>query len=164
MGTTLRHLGRPLASAVGADDHQAIYDLFYRVLDAWGRGDGAGYGALFTEDADYVGFDGSHTRGRRQIASSHQLLFDRWLKGTRLTGRITSIRFLSPGLALVHATGGTVFPGESQPRPSRDSIQTLLAVKESDGWRFTAFHNTRILNRTKLQWIRFGILDQIFRR
>jgi uncharacterized protein (TIGR02246 family) len=164
MGTTFLHPGAATAAVSATDDTGAIHQLFHRLLDAWGRGDGAAYGAGFTGDADYVAFDGSHTTGRRQIVSSHQELFDRWLKGTRLTGRITSLRFLGPGVALVHAVGGTVFPGETRPRPSRESIQTLVAVKGAEGWSFEAFHNTRILRRTRLQWMLFGILDQIFRR
>lgn len=145
-------------------DQAALRTLFQRLLDAWGRGDGPAYGALFTDDADYVGFDGSHTVGREAIAESHQRLFDTWLKGTRLSGRIEAVRFLDPDVALVHATGGTIFAGEAAPRPSRDSIQTLLAVRRDGEWRFTAFHNTRILRRTKLQWMLFGIADKLFRR
>lgn len=155
-------------SADGAEaeaiDEAVIRGLFQELLAAWGRGDGTGYGSLFTEDADYVAFDGSHTKGRRQIVSSHQELFDRWLKGTRLTGHIESLRFLSPDVAMVHAIGGTVFPGESKPRPSRDSIQTLIATRGTDGWRFQAFHNTRILRRSKLQWMLYGIVSRLFRR
>ena len=138
-------------------DEAAIRGLFYALLEDWGRGDGEAYGSRFTEDAGYVAFDGSHTKGREQIASSHQQLFDTWLKGTRLTGRIESIKFLSPEIALVHATGGTLFPGETKPRPSRDSIQTLVAIKRDGGWRFTAFHNNRILRRSRLQWMLYGI-------
>src|SRR5688500_7169171 len=145
-------------------DDTAVRTLFQRLLDTWGRGDGPGYGALSTDEADYVGFDGSRTVGRQAIAESHQRLFDTWLKGTRLTGRIQGVRFLCPDVALVHATGGTIFPGEAAPRPSRDSIQTLVAVRCDGEWRFTAFHNTRILRRTKLQWMLYGIAANVFRR
>jgi uncharacterized protein (TIGR02246 family) len=145
-------------------DAMRIHDLFQRLLATWGRGDGFGYGALFAEDADYVAFDGTRTVGRAAIAESHQRLFDTWLKGTRLTGRIESVRFLDPDVALVHATGGTIFPGEQAPRPSRDSIQTLVAVRQDGEWRFTTFHNGRILRRTKLQWMLFGLADKLFRR
>ena len=41
----------------------AIRDLFRQLLDAWGRGDGPVYGALFTDEAEYVAFDGSIRRG-----------------------------------------------------------------------------------------------------
>src|SRR3954470_16222946 len=130
-------------TTVNSTDEAAIRDLYQQLLDAWGRGDGRAYAAQLTEDADYVAFEGSHTKGRQEIASSHQLLFDRWLKGTRLTGRIESIRFLSLEVCLVHATGRTLFPGEMNPRSSRDSIQTLVATKRDGIWRFTAFHNNR---------------------
>src|SRR5687768_4423506 len=98
----------------GADpaDEQAVRDLFRRLLEAWGRGDGDAYGALFTEDADYVAFDGSSRRGTEAIGAEHQQLFDTWLKGTRLVGQIDSLRFLGPDVALVHASGGTIFPGQ----------------------------------------------------
>jgi uncharacterized protein (TIGR02246 family) len=123
---------------------EAIRDLFRRLLDDWGRGDGTAYGSRFTEDADYVAFDGSRTTGRRTIAASHQQLFDKYLKGTSLTGRVESVRFLCPDVALVHATGGTVMRGKSRPSPERDSIQTLVAVRHGDEWRFAAFHNCRV--------------------
>jgi len=125
-------------------DEAAIRGLFDALLDDWGRGDGDAYGSRFTEDADYVAFDGTRTTGRRNIAASHQQLFDKYLKGTRLTGRIESIRFLGPDIALVYATGGTVMRGKNRPSPGRDSIQTLVAVRHGDEWRFTAFHNSRI--------------------
>jgi uncharacterized protein (TIGR02246 family) len=126
------------------DDEESIRDLFRQLLDDWGRGDGNAYGSRFTEDADYVAFDGTHTRGRRAIADSHQQLFDKYLKGTRLTGRIENVRFLSPDTALVHAVGGTVMRGKTRPAPERASIQTLVAVRRDGRWRFTAFHNSRV--------------------
>ena len=125
-------------------DEGTIRDLFRRLLDDWGRGDGNAYGSRFTEEADYVAFDGSRTTGRRAIAASHQRLFDKYLRGTRLTGRIGSVRFLGPDIALVHATGGTVMRGKSRPSPERDSIQTLVAVRHEGEWRFAAFHNSRV--------------------
>lgn len=142
----------------------AVRDLFARLLDAWGRGDGHAYGALFTDDADYVAFDGSRTAGGEAIAASHQRLFDTWLKGTRLVGDVESVRFLAPAVALAHATGGTVMPGRPADRPVRPSLQTLVAVRGADGWRFAAFHNTRIVRRNALQWILFGIGTKLFRR
>ena len=145
-----------------AADEAAIRDLFAELLAAWGRGDGHAYGAIFTEDADYVAFDGSRTKGRAAIAESHQRLFDTWLKGTRLVGQVESLRFLGPDVALVHATGAMLMPGKD--RPVRPSIQTLVAVKRDGTWRFAAFHNTRIVHRNALQWLLFGIATKVFGR
>ena len=145
-------------------DEQAVRDLFRQLLDAWGRGDGEAYGALFTDDADYVAFDGSNRRGTQAIATEHQQLFDTWLKGTRLVGQVDTLRFLGPDVALVHASGGTIFPGQKDERGRRPSIQTLVAVRRPDGWRFTAFHNTRIVRRNAFQWMLYGIFSRLFDR
>ncbi len=53
-------------------------------------------------------------------------------------------------------------PGKD--RPVRPSIQTLVAVKGDGGWRFAAFHNTRIVHRNALQWMLFGIATKVFGR
>jgi uncharacterized protein (TIGR02246 family) len=125
-------------------DERAIHDLFEKLLEDWARGDGDSYGSRFTEDADYVAFDGTRTKGKEEISASHQELFDKWLKGSRLTGRILGIKFLGPDVALVHATGGTVMRGRTKPSPERDSVQTLVAVGRDGEWRFAAFHNSRV--------------------
>jgi uncharacterized protein (TIGR02246 family) len=125
-------------------DEARILALFEDLLEDWGRGDGESYGSRFTESADYVAFDGTRTRGRQEISASHQRLFDKFLKGTRLTGRILSIKFPSSDVALIHATGGTIMRGKTKPSPERDSIQTLVAVREGADWRFAAFHNSRV--------------------
>ena len=127
-----------------AVNREEIQHLFHALLGDWAIGDGEAYGSRFTNDADYVAFDGTHTRGRTGISASHQELFDKWLKGSRLKGHIESIKFLGPDAALVHATGGTVVRGKTDPSPERHSVQTLIAVREGDEWRFAAFHNTRV--------------------
>jgi hypothetical protein len=48
-------------------DEAAVRDLFRELLDDWGRGDGYAYGSRFTEDADYVAFEGTRTRGRGSL-------------------------------------------------------------------------------------------------
>jgi uncharacterized protein (TIGR02246 family) len=154
--------GQADGTAVPRGDEVAIRALVQELLDAWGRGDGRAYGALFTDDADYVAFDGSRTVGREAIAASHQRLFGTWLKGTRLVGQVEGARFVGPDVALVHATGATLMPGKD--RPVRPSIQTLVAVRRDGGWRFAAFHNTRIVRRNAPQWLLFGIATKLFRR
>jgi uncharacterized protein (TIGR02246 family) len=146
-------------------DEAQILALFDDLLEDWGRGDGEAYGSRFTEDADYVAFDGTRTRGRREIAASHQQLFDKWLKGTRLTGRILSVTFLGSDVALVHATGSTIMRGKSVPSPERDSIQTLVAVRDGGGWRFATFHNSRVrpIGSNPAAFLIWSITDKLWR-
>jgi uncharacterized protein (TIGR02246 family) len=126
-------------------DEEAVRDLLYReLMEGWNRGSGEDFAAVFTEDGDLVAFDGTHFEGRAQIASFHQELFDKWMKGTRLVGRVKDVRFLSPNVALMHAVGSAIMRGKSVPSPERDSIQTLVATRQNGEWRFAAFQNTRL--------------------
>ena len=127
-----------------AADERAIRALHGRMLEAWGAGDGEAFAAPFSDDALFIGFDGSVMRGRQQIASTHQEVFDRWMKGTRLAEERTEVSFPDPDVAIVHALGGTVMRGKSEPAPERDSIQTLVAARDASGWSFVSFQNTRI--------------------
>jgi uncharacterized protein (TIGR02246 family) len=127
-----------------AAEEAAIRELHVRLLDAWEQGSGEAFAAPFSADADFVAFDGSVLRGREQIAATHQQLFDRWLKGSRLVDEQTRVRFLGSDVAIVMSVGGTVMRGKSEPAPERDSIQTLVAVREAGAWSFVSFQNTRI--------------------
>jgi uncharacterized protein (TIGR02246 family) len=79
-------------AATTATDEAAIRDLYRELMDGWNRGSGDAFAATFTGDGDLIGFDGTHFHGRREIAPLHQELFDKWLKGSRLVGRVESAR------------------------------------------------------------------------
>ena len=129
---------------VGQSNDEAVRRLYDHMIEGWNTGSGAAFAMAFAEDGDLIGFDGSHFKGREQIASFHQRLLDTRLKGSRLVGRVMSLRFISTDVAVVHAIGSTIMRGERHPSPSRDSIQTMVAVKRGAAWRLAAFHNTRV--------------------
>jgi uncharacterized protein (TIGR02246 family) len=131
------------ATTSTTQDESAIRALYEQVMDGWNKGSGEGFAAPFADDGEQVAFDGTHFQGRQQIAEFHQMLFDRFLRGTRLIGKITDIRFLRPDVALAHAIGGTVMPGQSDLESSRNSVQTLVAVKDNGAWRLASLHNSR---------------------
>jgi uncharacterized protein (TIGR02246 family) len=125
-------------------EDRGVRALYQQLMDGWNAGNAEAFAAPFEEQADFVAFDGTHVRGRHDIVSSHRPLFAKWLKGTRLTGEVRSVRWLSPDVALIHAYGGTIMRNKSEPAPERDSVQTLVAVKRAGEWRLAAFHNTRV--------------------
>ena len=125
-------------------DEAAVRDLYRELMEGWNRGSGEAFAAVFTDDGDLVGFDGTHLKGRAEIATCHQELFDKWMKGTRLVGQVKDVRFLSSDVALMHTVGSTVMRGKTEPAPERDSIQTLVATRQSGEWRLAAFQNTRL--------------------
>ena len=148
-------------------DEAAVRDLYQELMDGWNRGSGDAFAAAFTDDGDLVAFDGTHFKGREEIAPFHQELFDKWMKGTRLVGRVEDVRFLSPDVVLMHAIGGTVMRGKSEPSPERASIQTLVAVRQDDKWRLAAFQNTRVRPMRNaaafLVWTLSDLLWRVFR-
>jgi uncharacterized protein (TIGR02246 family) len=160
---------REEAAANHSADEAAVRALYQQLMDGWNQGSGDAFAAVFTEDGDLVAFDGTHFKGRQEIAPFHQQLFDKWLKGSRLVGQVKDVRFLSPDIALMHAVGGTVMRGKSEPSPERDSIQTLLATRqEGDEWRLAAFQNTRLhpidsSAITFLIWTLSDLLWKVFR-
>ena len=155
--------------SIVSSDEAAIRDLYYQLMAGWNHGSGEAFAAPFTETADFVAFDGSRFKGRQAIAQFHQPVFDTHLKGTRLVGDVTGVRFLSSEIALVHALGGTVMRGKSAPTADRDSIQTLVAIKSGGQWRLDAFQNTRVrpIGRSTagtLLWLGFDWLWKLLHR
>jgi uncharacterized protein (TIGR02246 family) len=168
MGTNVDH--RPPASPddgaiAGPADEEAVRALYQQLMDGWNRGSGAAFAAAFAEDGDLVAFDGTHFKGRREIAPFHQRLFDKWLKGTRLVGHVKDVRFLSPDVAVMHAIGGTVMRGKSTPSPERDSIQTLVATRRDGDWRLAAFQNTRLrpVGRNPVAFLVWTVSDWLWK-
>jgi uncharacterized protein (TIGR02246 family) len=125
-------------------DEPAVHAPYQWMMDAWNTSRGEAHTAQFAEDGDLIGFAGIHFKGRQEISPFHQRLFDTHLKGTRLVGQVTSVRFLSPDVALMHAVGGTVMRGKSAPSPERDSIQTLVATTRGGEGHLATFYNTRV--------------------
>ena len=122
----------------------AVHELFDRMCAAWTAGDAVAYGACFTEDSDYVSYDGTHARGRPAMVANHDRLFRGVLSGSALVGRVESIRRLRPDVAVLHATGSVLVPWRSRLPARRLSRQTLVAVREDGGWRIAALHNGRV--------------------
>jgi uncharacterized protein (TIGR02246 family) len=137
-------MSHPLISKPYTDDEVVVRSLYFQMIDGWNKGSGDAFAAPFAEDGDLVGFDGMHLRGRQEIASFHQQLFDILVKGSRLVGKIRNVRFLTPDVVIMHAVGGTIMNGQTDIEPERNSVHTLVAMKGNDGkWRLAAFQNTR---------------------
>lgn len=127
-----------------AKDEALVREVVARAARAWDANDATAYAAEFTEDSDYVAFDGTLLRGREANRALHAGLFDGVLYGTRMEGTIESIRFLTGDVAVVHLTGSVVFAWQREVPKGRRSRNTWVLVRTADGWRVAAFHNTRV--------------------
>ncbi len=132
-------------------ERRAIAELGLALQDAWNRGDAAGYASLFTDDADFVAWNGSRGRGRQAIEDGHRRLFDGPLAGSRMvladddaeSASPGSLRFVRPDVAIMVSQGAVTLAGQSAAAPDHESVQTFVLIKNGSRWRVTAFQNTR---------------------
>ena len=139
-------------------DSDEVRALYPRAMAGWNLGSGEAFAAPFAEDADFVAFDGERFLGRAEIARFHEAEFKTHLKGTRLVGEVTDVRFFGDDTVVMHVSGGTVLRGKAEPARERNSVQTLVAVKRNGVWQLVAFQNTRLrpIGRTlpgRLMWL-----------
>ncbi len=132
-------------------ERQAILELGQALQDAWNRGDAAGYASFFTDDADFVPWNGSYGRGRQAIEDGHRRLFDGPLAGSRMVlvgdgadaAPPESLRFVRPDVAVMVIPGVVTLAGQGAAGPDHASVQTFVLTKDATCWRVTSFHNTR---------------------
>jgi uncharacterized protein (TIGR02246 family) len=116
------------------------------MIEAWNRGDAAGFVAAFAPDAEFVAFEGTILHGTDAIIAFHQPLFDTLLRGSRLvSGGVPFVRVFDDRCAVVHNRVAVILPGEAAPSPSRNSMETFTVVRGEDGWRVVASQNSRVL-------------------
>jgi uncharacterized protein (TIGR02246 family) len=56
-------------AARNATDDAAVRAVYQELMDGWNMGSGESFAAPFAEDAVLIGFDGTHLKGRSEIAS-----------------------------------------------------------------------------------------------
>jgi uncharacterized protein (TIGR02246 family) len=124
-------------------DGPAVRDIHQRMIDAWNAGDAVAFAAPFTDDADFIAFEGTHLQGRAAITSFHEQLFETVLRGSRLEGEVRFVRPIGPAQAAMHSIVRVTLPSESRPSPSRDSMQLTTVSCRSGEWRVEALMNAR---------------------
>src|SRR5262245_29277555 len=135
----------PHARASKDGDEAAIRAIHRQMIEAWNRGSAEGFAAAFTDEADFVAFEGTHLVGHSRIVAFHRQIFDTVVKVSRLEGEVKFVRFLGPRLALMHSTVRTTLAGQTAPFPGRDSMQLYVVMKHDEGWRVEGLLNARRL-------------------
>ncbi len=142
-----------------------VRDVLNRLREAWERGDGAAYGSVFSEDAQYVNAPGERLHGREAIAESHQEIFTTFFKDTRL-GRAypTYFRWLSPEVVLVESAGSVLFPGEDEGNVPPNGLMTLVLAKQGLAWQIVSFQNTPTGKWRKLKFMWRFVFSRVWGR
>jgi uncharacterized protein (TIGR02246 family) len=100
-------------------DKRTIGAVVGRFMDAWNGHDAHAVAELFSEDADFTNVRGTHVRRRTALETFLVPPFAGNFKESHLTGRLRSLRFLKPDVAMAdidwEMTGATTPAGLDRP-------------------------------------------------
>jgi uncharacterized protein (TIGR02246 family) len=128
-----------------SDDEQdklAIADVVAGLECAWAAGDGRTWASYFAEDADFTTWFGLYVRGREAIADVYREVFDSFQKSSKLRLHVRHLRFLRPGVAVIHLEG-TIVGSCEQPPTHPPFVPVVIMTKQDGRWRVAVFHNTK---------------------
>jgi uncharacterized protein (TIGR02246 family) len=115
--------------------------LYEQILIAWNQQDAAAMAARFEEDGNIVGFDGSQADSRAAIEDHLRPIF-----GDHPTAAyvaiVREIRMLGRDVGLLRAVVGMIPPNSDDINPAGNTIQTLVAIQNADGWQAALFQST----------------------
>jgi uncharacterized protein (TIGR02246 family) len=124
-----------------ASEEKPVRSLYLRLLEAWNNRNAASFAALFDEDGNQIGFDGSQVDGRAAIQLHLAQIFADHVTG-RYVGKVRDVRFISPGVAILQAIAGMIPPGNTDLNPARNAVQSLVLVRHGSQWCIALFQNT----------------------
>jgi uncharacterized protein (TIGR02246 family) len=130
-------------------DEAAIRSIITATTDRFNRHDAPGFVSYYTADADLMTVRGEVMKGASEIRSGLQRIFDTRAANASLREVNVSIRFVAPDVAIAHVTNelsGLVDSiGAALPPHRERSIRVF--VRTTEGWKVTAFQNTRLAER-----------------
>lgn len=126
-----------------ANDTTAIKNVLADQYRAWAAGDAAAFVADYAEDATVI-MPGSYRRNKDEIRQSMAQSFATFLKDTKVTDEIQSIRFLGDDHAIAVSKAGILFPGETQVPANRFVYATWVLQRRDGNWLVESYHNSPI--------------------
>jgi uncharacterized protein (TIGR02246 family) len=121
-------------------DHP-VRRLYEQILIAWNQQDAAAMATWFEEDGNLVGFDGSQANSRATIEDHLRPIFADHSPAVYVA-RLREIRMLGRDVGLLRAVVGMIPPGSDDINPALNTIHTLVAVEQAEGWRAALFQST----------------------
>ena len=120
-------------TAAGTSQDSAIRAVFAQTSRAWADGDGEAFAAWYAPDATVI-LPGVYLPGQDAIREAMAAAFAGPLKNTRRSHQVRSIRFTSPGTAIVITNSVTVPPGEPQPVAQQRERATWVLSRSDGRW------------------------------
>jgi len=123
-----------------SSDHP-IGRLYGQILIAWNQRDATAMAAYFEEDGNLIGYDGSQADSRSTIEDHLRPIFADHPTAAYVA-KVREIRMLSSNAGILRAVVGMIPPNSDDVNPAGNTIQTLVAVRNADGWQATLFQST----------------------
>jgi uncharacterized protein (TIGR02246 family) len=124
-------------------DSTAIGKVLADQYGAWAVGDAAAFVADYAEDATVI-MPGSYRRNRDEIRQGMAESFATYLKDTKVTDKIQSVRFLGDDYAIAVSKAGILFPGETEVPASRFVYATWVLRRQDGNWLVESYHNSPV--------------------
>jgi uncharacterized protein (TIGR02246 family) len=118
-----------------------IRRLYEGILIAWNQRDAAAMAAHFEKDGNLVGYDGSQADSRAAIEDHLRPIFADHPTAAYVA-KVREIQILSRDVGILRAVVGMIPPNSDDVNPAGNTIQTLVAVQNADGWQATLFQST----------------------
>jgi uncharacterized protein (TIGR02246 family) len=137
-----------VATTTREADGSAIYQIIQQIEEAWNIGDGPASARPFTQDVDYMVWNGMHVKGRQALAAGHQEIFDTFYKGSVIRYQIKSIRFLRDDVAVVHVEAVLQVPQDSGGFTEIKAVPVFIMTKDNGDWQVDVFQNTLVQSQS----------------
>jgi uncharacterized protein (TIGR02246 family) len=124
-----------------ADLQEEITGAYRSILAAWNADDAEAFAAVFADDGQVIGFDGSDISGRARIAEEMAAIFADHKTGT-FVGIVREVKPLGPQAALLRAVCGVIPAGADDIEPGLNAAQSVVARYGPDGWQVVLYQNT----------------------
>ena len=125
---------------ITSSDHP-IRRLYEQILVAWNQQDAAAMAARFEEAGNLVGYDGSQADSRAAIEDHLGPIFADHRTAAYIA-KVREIRILGGDVGLLRAVAGMIPPGSGDINPAVNTIHTVVAVQNADGWLVALFQST----------------------
>jgi uncharacterized protein (TIGR02246 family) len=137
----------PARSARAADtDSAGIKALIDEFTNAFNAHDAHAVAMCFTDDADFINIRQENSRGRKGIEDHFAPIFAGFLKNSRRTYTVKSVRSITPDVAAVtmdYVLTGTTGPNGSEV-PPRKGLYDWIVVRQNGKWLISVLHESEL--------------------
>src|SRR5215218_5717908 len=130
-----------MSSTDTASSNHQILRVYEQIINARNQQDAPAVTAQLEAGGNRVGYDGSQADSRAAIEDHLRPIFADHLTADYVA-KVREIRILGRDVGLLRAVAGMVSPGADDINPAVNTIQTLVAVEDADGWRAALFQST----------------------